>query len=131
MNKNLFVSTLLLSTLAVAQIPWFVSNPLTVNCERLQKKGHVTMVVEIRGKSVTIKDLLKNEEQTYVTRVTQSNRLKHWDSPQISLSIALKPSRWSEVFGGKEYHSGALEFNGRNEQERYASLYCFPQASAE
>ncbi len=131
MNKQLFVFVTLLSVSAYAQRPWFVSNPLIVNCERLEKKGQVTMIVEMRGKSVTIKDLSKNEEQTYVTRVTQSSRLKHWDSQQIALSVTLKPSRWGQVFGGKEYYSGALELNGLDKQERFINLYCYPEVSAE
>jgi hypothetical protein len=129
MNKQIFVLSMALLVASLSQAAWFTSNPLTVDCERPGKKGQVLMSVVIRGNVVTIKDNTKSEEVTHTTRVTQSNRSKHWSNQQIEMTVGLKPSRAARIFGGGDYHTGSLEFKSLPESDdnRYLGFYCFPQ----
>jgi len=131
-NPSYVALTIFLAT-SLSLAAWFASKPLTVDCKRMNQKGKDLMTVEIRGNAVTIKDLVKSEEVTYLTRVTQSGRLKHWENQQIAMAVRLKPSRIGRIFGGGDYHSGSLEFKSLPDadENRYMSLYCYPQEVVE
>lgn len=91
------------------------------------------MTVEIRGSAVTIKDHAKSEEQTYITRIYQSSRLKHWENQQIAMAVNLKPTKIGRFFGGGDYHSSSLELKSlpESDKNRYMSLSCYPQEVVE
>lgn len=133
MNKQLFVLTMMLFVTSLSHAAWFASNPLTVDCERTGKKGQVLMSVVIRGNAVTIKDNVRSEEVTHMTRVTQSSRSKHWANQQIEMTINLRPTRLARIFGGGDYHSGSLEIKSLPEEHenRYVGFYCYPQEVVE
>ena len=127
MKKLLFVYTVFISLTASAQSSWFTNNPLVVNCKQLDIEDNIIRAIEIRGNQVTKKDFSKDEEKMYVTRVSQSGRLKNWNSQQILVSVALKPSRWARVLGDSNYHVGSLEIKALSKKDRYISLYCYPE----
>lgn len=127
--KSLLISILLIvfsSHALAAGRAWFATSNPIVNCEQYTADGKdIAMKLEVRGKKITLINLVKNETTVFEGRISQLSSSKLWKNPSMELYIDLKPSRWGKSMGDR-YHNGTLEIIESRDTRHHLNFYCYP-----